>query len=77
MAAALAATKRRQFLLGTAVGLVAPYLLWATGASDALWAAFTGWPVVLLLVATGVFFSAIHDRCPIWQGLKARLGLAV
>ena len=40
-------------------------------------AAFTGWPVVLLLVATGVFFSAIHDRCPIWQGLKARLGLAV
>jgi thioredoxin len=36
-------------------------------------AAFTGWPVVLLLIAAGVFFSAIHDRCPIWQGIKARL----
>lgn len=39
-------------------------------------AAFTGWSPVLLLVAAGVFFSAVHDRCPIWQGVKARLGLA-
>jgi thioredoxin len=38
-------------------------------------AALTGWPLVLLLVAAGVFFSAIHDRCPIWQGVKMRLGL--
>lgn len=38
-------------------------------------AAFTGWPIVLLLVAAGVFFSAIHDRCPIWQAVKARIGL--
>jgi len=37
-------------------------------------AAFTGWPLVLLIAAAGVFFSAIHDRCPIWQGVKARLG---
>lgn len=37
-------------------------------------AAFAGWPIVLLLAAAGVFFSAIHDRCPIWQGVKARLG---
>jgi hypothetical protein len=35
-------------------------------------AAFTGWPHVLLLVAAGVFFSAIHDRCPIWQAIKTR-----
>ena len=39
-------------------------------------AAFTGWPIVLLLVAAGVFFSAIHDRCPIWQAVKARIGLS-
>jgi thioredoxin len=38
-------------------------------------AAFTGWPIVLLLVAAGVFFSAIHDRCPIWQAVKTRIGL--
>jgi thioredoxin len=37
-------------------------------------AAFTGWPVVLLLAAAAVFFSAIHDRCPLWQGIKGRLG---
>jgi len=38
-----------------------------------LLAAFTGWSPVLLLVAAGVFFSAVHDRCPLWQGIKARL----
>jgi thioredoxin 1 len=37
-------------------------------------AAFTGWPLVLLLAAAAVFFSAIHDRCPIWQAIKARIG---
>ncbi len=37
-------------------------------------AAFTGWPIVLLLAAAAVFFSAIHDRCPIWQAIKARIG---
>ena len=37
-------------------------------------AAFAGWPIVLLIAAAGVFFSAVHDRCPIWQGVKARLG---
>jgi thioredoxin 1 len=37
-------------------------------------AAFTGWPLVLLLAAAAVFFSAIHDRCPLWQGIKTRLG---
>jgi thioredoxin 1 len=38
-------------------------------------AAFSGWPFVLLLAAAAVFFSAIHDRCPLWQGVKMRLGL--
>lgn len=37
-------------------------------------AAFTGWPIVLLLAAAAVFFSAIHDRCPIWQAVKAQFG---
>jgi thioredoxin len=37
-------------------------------------AALTGWPIVLLLAAAAVFFSAIHDRCPLWQGIKARFG---
>lgn len=37
-------------------------------------AAFTGWPIVLSLAAAAVFFSAIHDRCPIWQAIKARIG---
>lgn len=40
-----------------------------------LLAAMTGWPPVLLLAAAAVFFSAVHDRCPLWQGIKARLGL--
>jgi thioredoxin len=39
-------------------------------------AAFSGWPFVLLLAAAGIFFSAIHDRCPLWQGVKMRLGLS-
>jgi thioredoxin len=36
-------------------------------------AAFTGWPIVLLIAAAAVFFSAIHDRCPLWQAVKGRL----
>jgi thioredoxin 1 len=36
-------------------------------------AVYTGWPLVVV-AAAAVFFSAIHDRCPIWQGIKARLG---
>jgi thioredoxin len=36
-------------------------------------AAFTGWPIVLLLAAAAVFFSAVHDRCPLWQAVKGRL----
>jgi STE24 endopeptidase len=36
-AAALAATRRRIFLMMTALGIVAPWALWATGLSTALW----------------------------------------
>lgn len=51
------------------------WLRLAVAAALLLLAAFSGWPPALLLVAAGVFFSAIHDRCPLWQGIKARLGL--
>jgi STE24 endopeptidase len=44
LAARLAATKRQQFLLRTALGIIAPLALWASGLSDALWQAVTGWP---------------------------------
>lgn len=36
-AAALAATRRRLFLLGTVIGMVAPWALWASGLSAGLW----------------------------------------
>lgn len=36
-AASLGATRRRLFLVGTAASVAAPYLLWASGASDVLW----------------------------------------
>ena len=41
------------------------WLRLAVAAALLLLAAFTGWSPVLLLVAVGVFFSAIHDRCPL------------
>ncbi|MGL4649059.1 MAG: thioredoxin domain-containing protein [Caldilineaceae bacterium] len=33
-----------------------------------------GW--LFLALAGGVFFSAIHDRCPLWQAVKRSFGLA-
>ena len=61
-AAELAATKRRLFLLGTGVGIVAPWALWGSGLSSGLWAsldAFSPWlgvpiqvGVITLLLAT-------------------------
>ena len=36
-AASLAATRRRLFLLSTALGIVAPWLLWSSGCSAGLW----------------------------------------
>lgn len=44
MAAALAATRRRLFFLRTAVGILAPLIIWASGMSDELWGSMTGWP---------------------------------
>ena len=32
-------------------------------------AAFTGYPWFLLLAAGGIFFSAVYDRCPIWNAI--------
>jgi len=55
LAARLAATKRRLFLLGTAVGMVAPLVLWASGLSDALWHVLARWPSWLAtVVQTGL-----------------------
>lgn len=50
------------------------WLRLAVAAALFVLAAFTQWPIVLLLAAAAVFFSAIHDRCPIWQAVKARFG---
>jgi STE24 endopeptidase len=41
----LAAARRRLFLASTAAGLAAPWLLWASGLSDAAWRAIAGLPL--------------------------------
>jgi STE24 endopeptidase len=41
-ATALAATRRKLFLIGTVVGLVAPLVLWLSGFSGWLWTTFQG-----------------------------------
>ena len=45
----LAATRRRLFLLGSAVSLAAPLVLWASGVSSRLWEALAGWPAALAI----------------------------
>ena len=53
-ARSLAATRRRLFLVGTVIGLVAPWALWASGLSAALWGSLQGlspWLAVPLQVA--------------------------
>jgi thioredoxin len=45
----------------------------AVAAALLILAAFTGWPIILLIAAAAVFFSAIHDRCPLWQAVKGML----
>ena len=50
----LGAVRRRLFLLGTAIGLVAPWILWASGISARIWSVFDGlpdWLAILLYVA--------------------------
>jgi len=60
MAAELAATRRRQFVLGTVVGIAAPCALWVSGFSDALWAGLSGWPSWFAVLAqTGVLTLAL------------------
>ncbi|BAM01976.1 MULTISPECIES: thioredoxin domain-containing protein [Caldilinea] len=41
----------------------------------ALWviASFSGWSPVLLIVGAILLFSAVHDRCPLWQAFLQRL----
>ena len=46
-AAALAATRRKLFLIGTAVGILAPLALWVSGLSGWLWGALQGMPIWL------------------------------
>jgi thioredoxin len=46
----------------------------AVAAALLILAGFTGWPIILLVAAAAIFFSAIHDRCPLWQAVKGRLG---
>jgi STE24 endopeptidase len=51
LAGRLAVTKRRLFLLGTAVGIIAPLALWASGLSDTLWHSLVRWPSWLAALA--------------------------
>src|SRR5262249_52901230 len=54
-AVALAATRRRLFLVGTAVGIVAPLVLWASGLSGWMWAGLQGWsPWIAVPIQVGV-----------------------
>lgn len=41
----------------------------------ALWtiAGFSGWSPVLLIAGAILLFSAVYDRCPLWQALRRRL----
>ncbi|MFN8634617.1 MAG: M48 family metalloprotease [Chloroflexota bacterium] len=48
-AAELAATRRRLFLVTSAVGLLAPWALWASGLSGGLWASLQALPTWLAL----------------------------
>jgi thiol-disulfide isomerase/thioredoxin len=43
-----------------------------TGFALLLLAVFTGWPWLLVAAAAIVLFSAVHDRCPLWQAVRSR-----
>lgn len=43
----------------------------AASAALLLVAAFTGYPWYLLAVAGIVFFTAVYDRCPIWNAISS------
>ena len=43
-----------------------------SGLAIMILAIFAGQPW-LLLVAAAIFFSAVHDRCPLWQAVQRRL----
>lgn len=52
-------------------------LLRLLAAAGVLWVAasggFQGWYALLIAAAAGLAFSAVYDRCPIWQALAPRL----
>jgi STE24 endopeptidase len=48
-ATALAATRRRLFLIGTVVGILAPWALWSSGLSGGLWTTLDMLPIWLSL----------------------------
>ena len=53
---------RTDRLLRLAASLVLLVLAWINGFS-----------LPLLVVAAAVFFSAVHDRCPLWQAVQPRV----
>jgi STE24 endopeptidase len=80
----LAAARRRLFLASTAAGLVVPWLLWASGLSDAAWRALAGlplghWPDLALYVESVLGLLAIVGLPFGWYGgyrLAHRFGLS-
>jgi len=45
----------------------------ASGVALLVLASVTGWPWILLGAAGVILFSAVYDRCPIWNALMDRL----
>ncbi len=49
------------------------FLRLASGIALLVLASVTGWPWILLGAAAVILFSAVYDRCPIWNALMDRL----
>lgn len=49
------------------------FLRLASGVALLVLASVTGWPWILIGAAAVILFSAVYDRCPIWNGLMDRL----
>lgn len=49
------------------------FLRLASGVALLVLASATGWPWILVGAAAVILFSAIYDRCPIWNALMDRL----
>ncbi|HYU20272.1 MAG TPA: M48 family metalloprotease [Chloroflexota bacterium] len=81
-AASLAAARRRIFLLGSAIGLGLPALLWASGPARATWAALADLPAGLaasvFVLAFWIAMALATAPCAFYRGyvLQRRYGLA-